>query len=394
MNAPTRRIAGTEELSWARESNASVGVRILPLDQLTDADRAKWHALSKADSSGSIFAEPWFLTAGLNNFDRQGDARLFVVEEPERWIGVIALHRSTNFGRMPAASWQNWSHPNQFLGTPLVRKGQEYAFWHHLLSALDSDAGQCFGLQCNDLPTDDSLFQALTDCCADDGRHMTFTRRFHRAVLNTDLDFQAYWSNALPPKHAARLRSLARKLEREQGSFEFTRLDNEAALPAWIDEFLALEHSGWKGRNRSSLQSNGDTQDFFKAVIGEGFAAGQLELVALRINGKAIAMSAHFFRDGHGYGFKMAYDEDYARYGPGLMLLQEITRVLDRDNIVFFDGCSAPGQQPISSMWHQRRSMVNCCISLKGWQQQMTYHLVFAARKLWHQSKLIPRPYF
>lgn len=376
------------------EKDDDCSVRIVKLADLTPEDIAAWSALSETSGGANIFAEPWFLTAGLRNFDPQGEARLFIVQQGDAWIGVMAIKRAASFGPVPAQHWQSWGHANQFLGKPLVRKDSELIFWKQLLTMLDQRSSAYFGLLCNDLPMDGRVMEGLRAYCAVSGRSMTLTRQYKRAALHSDLGFEDYWSNTLSRKRASRLRNLANRLRRDHGDYQFERLTAQDDLSAWIDEFVALEDSGWKQRSRSSVKSCDRKMAFFREVAEQGFAHGNLELLALRVQGKAIAMSAHFFRGNNGYGFKMGYDERYAAYGPGILLLQEISRVLDRDGSIYFDSCSAPDQEPVNTMWQQRRTVVDCCISLKGWQKETTYRTIFVARKLWHQSKLIPYPYF
>lgn len=361
-------------------------VRIKGLADLDSADRAAWGALSDSATKTNIFSEHWFLTAGLKHFDVLAKAKLFIVQAQDgQWVGAIALNRMRRFGRIPFAHWKNWKHANQFLGTPLVRKGYEPQFWDSLLDALDQRTG--FAFHCTDLPTDDPVFQALVTVCKHQARSMEFIKQSERAALLTNLTFDHYWSLSASKKCRARISSLMQRLQRDHGTPRFEKLSHGDDVTRWIDHFLELEHAGWKGRNKSSLQSQADTQSFFRSVIMRAFEAGQLEFLALSVNGRAIAMSAHFIADGCGYGFKMAYDENYGAYAPGLLLMRKITKSLIGKDGMLFDSCCNPDQHPINALWMERRRIVDVCISIKGWRQQKLFAIIITARKIWHRSK-------
>ncbi len=364
-------------------------VRIKGLADLSLMDREAWAALSNSATKTNIFAEHWFLNAGLKHFDLLAKAKLFIVQSQNgQWIGAIALNRMRRFGRIPFAHWKNWKHANQFLGTPLVRKGHEIQFWDAVLNALDQRIDTGFAFQCTDLPTDDPIFEALVTVCKRQMRPLEFIQQSERAALLTNLSFDHYWSLSVSKKCRARINSLMQRLHVEHGTPFFEKLSQSDDVTRWINQFLELEHGGWKGRNKSSLQSQADTQSFFRSIITNAFAAGQLEFLALSVNGRTIAMSAHFIADGCGYGFKMAYDENYGAYAPGLLLMREITKTLISKNGIFFDSCCNPDQHSINTLWMERRRIVDVCISIKGWRQQKLFSIIMTARKIWHRSKL------
>ena len=75
---------------------------------------------------------------------------------------------------------------------------------------------------------------------------------------------------------------------------EFERSDGVTDLDGWIDEFLALERRGWKGANGSALACAADTTALFRNALHGAAQAGKLELLTLRLDGRAIAMLVTF----------------------------------------------------------------------------------------------------
>lgn len=336
---------------------------MLPLAALDTDDLAAWDDLAEASAVANVFARPWFLRQSLRHFDPAGKARLAVARSSDgRWIGAAPLIFARRYGRALLPHWALWRHANQFVGTPLVRDGCETAFWRALLAHLDSASPRGSALRVFDLPIDDPVNAALLALCDAERRDFRADRIFERAKL----DCRAAPDEAVKPKERRRLASLLRKLEREVGPVAFESLPVGADVPQMAARFLELENSGWKGRQGCSLSSSQDTNAFFEAVMAEGAREGALDVLSLRADGKVIAMSTHFVGPLRGFGFKMAFDEAYASYAPGLLLLDELTRRFRELAVPEVDSCSAPGQQPVSRMWQGRRELVEGRVALGG----------------------------
>ncbi len=68
---------------------------------------------------------------------------------------------------------------------------------------------------------------------------------------------------------------------------------------------------------------------------------------------------------GEAYTWKTAYDEDYARYSPGKLLMAELTEWhLDDANIVRSDSCAVPDHPIMSRFWQEREDMGTLVIGL------------------------------
>ena len=61
---------------------------------------------------------------------------------------------------------------------------------------------------------------------------------------------------------------------------------------------------------------------------------------------------------GEAYTWKTAYDEEFARYSPGKLLMGELTEWhLDDANIVRSDSCAVPDHPIMSRFWEEREDM-------------------------------------
>lgn len=153
----------------------------------------------------------------------------------------------------------------------------------------------------------------------------------------------------------------ARRLERrlaDLGRIDYDQLDRAEDAHRWVDEFLALEARGWKGRGHTALACQRQHRDFFRAVVEAAFASHGLTGLALRLNGRPIAMKCNFTSGDAGFAFKIAYDEELARYSPGVLLeLENIRRFDRREDLRWMDSCADPRHPMIDRLWRQRRTI-------------------------------------
>src|SRR3546814_6832076 len=99
----------------------------------------------------------------------------------------------------------------------------------------------------------------------------------------------------------------------EQGEVGFRRWRTGEALNPWIDAFLALEARGWKGRAGSALASHSETEAWFRAVLTGAADAGRLDMRALDLEDRPLAMLVHFLCPPGGFSFKTALDRKSTR---------------------------------------------------------------------------------
>lgn len=375
-SAPAPIEPGTARLVWRNPG------------RLTPLDRIRWDDLARSCESQSPFAQPWFLTHALGNCDPQGTVRLLVAEDAEqRWLGVLPVCHARYHGRAPLPHWQAWRHPNQFVGTPLVREQCAERFWRTVLDGLAETTRGELALCLADLPLDDPVVQALFAVCDHDGRGVSIQREFERALLRTENPPEP------KPKHRRRLEALLRKLTADLGEVRFYQTGDPGEIAATIDDFLALERSGWKGAGGSALACADGTAALFAGVARDGGDRGCFELATLHAGGRLLAVSSQLIGQGRRYGFKMAYDETASAYAPGLLLLGWITAELCQLGPgLSLDSCAAPGQEPVSRLWHDRTRLVDCRIALGGPLRRGALRLVMAGEAAYWLAKTLGKP--
>jgi hypothetical protein len=87
-------------------------------------------------------------------------------------------------------------------------------------------------------------------------------------------------------------------------------------------------------------------------------------MIALRYNGRPIAYKLNFLSGVGSFAFKIAFDEEYARYSPGVLLELENIRLLhERPQIRWMDSCADPERFMINHLWTDRRVIQTIVVS-------------------------------
>lgn len=338
-------------------------VRLLPYTELTSADRARWADLSVRAGASNVFAQHWFMDAALRHSSSAQGAQLAVVSHGDgTWLGVLPLVPEPRFGRWPAGNWQTWSATNQFLGTPLVLPKAARGFWAALLRHLDGRAGGAVLLHCRQFAWDDPICAAMADCCEDEGRGFRVLDRFDRPARLPNSDAAA--GGRPDGKVLARLQSLRQRLERDHGPVSVKMQAADTDCGAWVDLFLAMEKSGWKGRAGSALACAPETEGLFRDVIARGREQGQVRLASLMAGGRPLAMSSWFVTGDRGFGFKMAFDEGFRAYAPGRLLMHDVADRIGQNPAMHFDTCAPATACSSQSPWDGKQTIFDCAIAV------------------------------
>jgi hypothetical protein len=116
-----------------------------------------------------------------------------------------------------------------------------------------------------------------------------------------------------------------RKLEK-RGAVSVELRKGAAAGEDFLPEFLALEASGWKGRNGTAMVNDPKTVAFYNTLIGNLAAQGCWEWHTVRVDGRLV-VAGMGARCGRALMLpKYAFDEDFADCMPGSLLINEIIR--------------------------------------------------------------------
>ena len=353
-------------------------LRLLGAADLNDAEfLAAWERLVAHATEPNPFFEPWYLRPAIEQWGTSCGVAIAAWYHGGRLAGLMPVQRPARYYGHRLTHAAGWLHANAFCGVPLVIAGHEDAFWRDLLAYFDQTAGRALFLHLPLMPQGGPLDAALDRVLAASPRAHYIAAREHRAMLQGKPSAAAYLDAAMSAKKRKELRRQHNRLA-EEGTLTFERVEGEAGVAEWTAEFLALEAAGWKGEAGSALASAPETQRLFKNALAGAAAAERLERLALRIDGRAIAMLANFITLPGAYSYKTAFDENYARFSPGMLLQLENLALLEKPGFAWADSCAVQGHPMIERLWRDKRTVISRNIAIGGSIRRAAFRLLKA----------------
>jgi CelD/BcsL family acetyltransferase involved in cellulose biosynthesis len=154
------------------------------------------------------------------------------------------------------------------------------------------------------------------------------------------------------------------RLERrlaERGRLEARVLaDSEA-----FERFLVLEAKGWKGARRTALVDAPARAAFAREMAAAFRQDGRLRVHELALDGAPVASGVEVRAGARAFFWKIAYDEAFAAYSPGVLLTRVLSRQLgDEGEVELIDSCAAPDHPMIDRVWPGRLEFADFVLPL------------------------------
>jgi len=326
-----------------------------------------WEALAASAIDANPFYEPWMLVPALRELPEESVCVVFIYDTPSnRLCGVFPVVRRRSYHRLPIPNLSFWKHKYCFLCTPLLRTGYAESA---LASYFDWGEGNLsawslieFNHTAGTGPFSDLLKAELRRR----KYHGYPIDTFERAMIQPAESSGSYLETNISNGRRKEWRRQFNRL-REQGCVEFAELEREEDIDSWIDHFMEVEASGWKGRAGSAILFEAQSRRFFSQAVHGAFQRGKLMMLSLRVNGVPIALKCSF-RAGSGvFAFKIAYREDFGRFSPGVQLeLETIHRLHQDGGIQWMDSCAEPNHVMIDHLWAERRPIQTVTLPAPG----------------------------
>lgn len=329
-----------------------------------------WDELATAATEPNAFCESWFVLAALRRL-ATGTVRVAFVfgrDTAGRRVmcGVFPLQAARAYKGLPLRCWKLWRHEYCFLGVPLVRSGHEtetLATLVRSLAALRAGGGL---LELGMLTADGPFRRSIDARPTQAHRGLLVTDRYERALLNVPASYDSYFHETFDRKRRKEFVRQGNRL-REVGPVETVSLSPQDDPSSWIAAFLELEASGWKGRDGTALAAREADRAFLRDAATEAHRRGRLMLLALRVGGRPVAMKLNWMAGDGGFAFKIAYDEAWAAYSPGLLLeLANVQRLTEDGRARWMDSCADAEHFMANRIWPGRRAIESVLIPLRG----------------------------
>lgn len=336
--------------------------RTISIRDLSSSDEEAWRDLARRSVEPNPFYEVDFLVPACHHL-RNGKSVVLLVAEDDGQFHACLPVRPANLPRILSppviASWQ---HLYGFLGTPLVAPERGVEALASLLMVLRGSRARTRVVVLELFGDDGPISSYLRSAAGELGLMVRTHTSGERAVLCCRDD------KAEPLPRTV-------KRERRAKARQWRRLCDDWGDPAVVDlaaegdsstAFVALEASGWKGKAGTALGSRAGDAAFYHEVTARFGAVGRLHLYSLQVGGKTIAMQTNLCAGRGLFDWKVAYDELFARYGPGGQLQLRVIDLACEDGVCWIDSCADVGDEHQFRLSPDRRRIATLVIRGDG----------------------------
>jgi CelD/BcsL family acetyltransferase involved in cellulose biosynthesis len=310
-----------------------------------------------ADRAGDVnpFYESWMLVPALTWVESTGNVYLVVVRGSQgELLGLFPFQLSRDSRWAGAWLLQSWRHKYCFLCTPLIDRRHVEAIADAFAEWLRSGDAPASAVEFSSVGIDGAFGTRFLPRLSGQSRWGSDSGTRQRAYLHCGTQSEV----GLSGKHQKEVRRLQRRLA-ELGSVNVATMRKEEPCGPWLDRFLKLEGSGWKGRQNTALHSNDADRRFFAAIAMGAHTLGRLQMLSLQLGGLDIAMKCNLLAPPGSFAFKIGFDERFQQHSPGLLLEIFNMRSLPKQapEVLWMDSCADPGSQMIERLWTGRREI-------------------------------------
>ncbi|MCK5745805.1 MAG: GNAT family N-acetyltransferase, partial [Oricola sp.] len=256
-------------------------------DILEDIDRVTDYALEP-----NIFFSPHYLVPAMPRVDDR-EVRLVMLQDgpageaETRFLMPFSIERSGfPLGPEVIRAWSNTYSP---YGIPIVERREASRILDDLLSTLgDPKLGMPKVLVLPDVMMESPVIATLRGVAIGRGLPVLTTASVQRPFLQSDKDDVDYFKDTLSSSTRRNYRRLRRNLE-AMGDFEYEVARNPTDVRFAMEEFLLLENSGWKGRQKTSLAAERFRAAFAREAINNLAERDLVRIHAFKLDGRVVA---------------------------------------------------------------------------------------------------------
>lgn len=344
-------------------------LELLEGEAIAELDAAQWEALSAAAIEANPFYSRRYVTAGLMTIDRGSRLRALAIWTGDRQlVGLLPFRLSRTWPRVAVGA----SNLYQMSGQPLLHRDfarQAITAWREAIAAgsiprrwrfphlrLDSE----FARLCRERG-DVRFLEAIA------------LTTYSRARLTRQADgFEGHVQSVISRRRAKDIQRTLRRLE-EQGEVRFERASEPSLVRRRVEEFLAMEHAGWKGEAGTSFLSEPEHAQFLRAVVADN---ATVVTDSLLLDGRAIAVSINLLEGDMAFTPKCAFDERFRKFSPGLALeFLVIEAFYQWDGVACMDATTTVDGHLIQGLWNEAVPMGTMLVGPPGLVTQLCARL-------------------
>ncbi len=321
----------------------------------------KWDELSQSSLIPAFAQNRIWLTAQSDHLS-QANTREIIFSDRDNLLSIAGLTSRSTIPLLPLKTALTWDTGFLFSGTPLLEAAQP-------LTALKDLLSRCYDrLGVNSVflkrVQQNEIFNDCIDKLATSSapRYKVFNAH-ERAALECKSDYQTWFNENFSRKRKKEYRRLRNRLS-ELGELTSTTWDTSMPITPWLDDFLALEKSGWKGKSGTAIACSKEQEGHLRQAVEQMAHNGSLLFWKITLDGKVIASMFGFMENNQAWLGKMAFDETKSAYSPGVLIILDATKdFLDNSKVELVDSSADANHPMINNIWRDRIQIADYLIA-------------------------------
>ena len=186
---------------------------------------------------------------------------------------------------------------------------------------------------------------------------------WQRAALKPVGKFDDWLQNNFDQKRRKEFKRQRNRLS-EQGEMVTEILQQGQDPKPFVDDLLSLDAKGWKGAKGTAISGNPKLKSALEVACTNLHNSKKLRFWSLKLNGKSIASLVAIVEGDQAWLGKIAYDETFAKYSPGVQIILDCTEsFFTETSIKHIDSSAIPNHPMIDRIWRDRVAMINVFVA-------------------------------
>jgi len=340
---------------------AEIRIRRVDPTKLDSATLEEWERLEGHAFESNVYLSPHFVLPAIRHLDPADPPFMLLAERAGQsrnaLCGVALFRECGPTLHFPLPHLAAYRSRHSYLTGILADRDLASGVVDRFLSYLREPGHGWHGVEFQDMAIDSGVGSLLLARAQMEGISWFEYSRCQRAVLSPAQAGEAYLDQQLSPGRRKDLRRRERRLA-EQGPVQWQAALGTDLSKEHIERFLALEDTGWKGVNGTSLRAHSADTAFFRELMRGMGQAGRAVITELRVADEVVASTSNLVSGRAAFAFKLGWHSDYRRMAPGI--LNEIELIKHAPSLFgdceFIDSGSLPGSF-MEELWDGRRML-------------------------------------
>lgn len=357
---------------------------IRPILDLGDAEVAQWRALVDRVADPNPLFEPECLLPAARHLPNGPRMLLVTAEDDGVWHACFPVQAEPSWRALRRPALVTKVRRMDYDATPLVDPSRATEAWSAIFDVLRGADGLP-GLLVFNWLDDGVAADSMAEAAARRGVTRRVYHRWERPILRrmSAADYRARHSKKTMATLARKRRSLGRQLGGE------VQFHDRSMDPAAVEVVLELEAAGYKGQNGVAILTKPGEPEWFRDMCERFRRVGRLHLHTLEVGDRPVAAQL-FLGGGDGiFLCKLTYDEELARYSPGIQLhFDTIDHFHRTTDAAWVDSCTYENNPTLLWVYPDRRTVSSTVVATGGLVDRLFLAGVTGARRVLGRSQV------